>query len=277
MSQVTTPNIPLSHYGVLERKQAGSAQDLVIEQVLTLGYSVLEASYSAHEMDHISATFDLAYNQYVGTHGKSVLEKLDESNTMRAMLTWSDPVFAQLALNPLLLSTIERLIKGKFILNQQNGIINPPGARYNQGAWHRDFPYQHFVSSRPIAINALFCVDDFTADNGATFVLPASHKSEPFASQAYIEKNSVQITAKAGTFILLDCMLYHTGGFNQSQQARRAINHVFNIPYFKQQINIPLNLDPTGLSAEAKELFGFEYQEPPSVAAFFEKRKGRSA
>lgn len=35
--------------------------------------------------------------------------------------------------------------------------------------------YQHYVSSSPLAVKALFCVDDFTHENGSTFVLPASH------------------------------------------------------------------------------------------------------
>ena len=169
------------------------------------------------------------------------------------------------------------LIHGKFILNQQNGIINPPRADYNQGAWHRDFPYQHFVSSRPLAINALFCVDDFTIENGATYVLPASHKSGPFASKTFVERHAVQVVAKAGSFILLDCMLFHAGGFNQSSRPRRAVNHVYNIPYFKQQINIPLNLGAAGLSSQAKEVFGFTFQEPGSVADYLAQRKGSSA
>ena len=39
---------------------------------------------------------------------------------------------------------------------------------HHQSAFHRDLPYQHFTSSRPIAINALFCADEFTNENGAT-------------------------------------------------------------------------------------------------------------
>lgn len=269
--------IPNRHYGVLERTESGSSQDLVVEQVLSLGYAVLDAGYTHEEMTRISQAFDAARVHYVKTHGEAELQGLDELNTLRALLTWGDSVFMQLALNPVLMNTLKMLIHGKFILNQQNGIINPPKADYNQGAWHRDFPYQHFVSSRPLAINALFCVDDFTLENGATYVLPASHKSGPFASKAFVERNAIQVVAKAGSFILLDCMLFHTGGFNQSSKPRRAVNHVYNIPYFKQQINIPSNLGATGLSDHAKELFGFAFQEPDSVADYLAQRKGKSA
>ncbi|WP_457831307.1 phytanoyl-CoA dioxygenase family protein, partial [Staphylococcus aureus] len=80
-------------------------------------------------------------------------------------------------------------------------------------AWPRDLPYQHYVSSTPLAVNALFCVDDFTLDNGSTFVIPATHKEINYPSESFVERNAVQVTAKAGQYILLDCMLFHSGGF----------------------------------------------------------------
>ncbi len=65
------------------------------------------------------------------------------------------------------------------VLSQKNGIINPTNAaQYDQGAWHRDLPYQHVIFSWPMATNALFCMDDFTSENGAMNMLPATHKQE---------------------------------------------------------------------------------------------------
>jgi ectoine hydroxylase-related dioxygenase (phytanoyl-CoA dioxygenase family) len=98
-----------------------------------------------------------------------------------------EPIFLELAANPRILKICRTLVADYVTLNQQNGIINPPnGQRYNQAAWHRDLPYQHFTSSRPLAINALFCIDAFTVENGATKVLPASHREEAFPSDAFI-------------------------------------------------------------------------------------------
>src|SRR5690606_6948986 len=146
----------------------------------------------------------------------------DEFNTIRLLLSHHS-LFVDLATHSLLLELVGKLIYGKYILNQQNGIINPPDERYNQDAWHRDLPYQHFVSDRPIIINALYCVDEFTVENGATYVLPGSHKFSSFPSDEYILKNSIQICAPAGSFIVLDGMLYHRGSKNNTRHARRAI------------------------------------------------------
>src|SRR3546814_5583379 len=61
-------------------------------------------------------------------------------------------------------------------------IVNPAEHQsYGQGLFHRDLPHQHFVSSRPLAINALFCIDAFLEANGATLVVPA--RSEEHTSE----------------------------------------------------------------------------------------------
>jgi ectoine hydroxylase-related dioxygenase (phytanoyl-CoA dioxygenase family) len=80
------------------------------------------------------------------------------------------------------------------------------------------------------------------------------------------------VKAKAGQFILLDCMLFHCAGFNRSAKERRAINHVYNIPFFKQQINLPKNMHFDHLSSEAKALLGFNFQEPVSIETYLASR-----
>jgi hypothetical protein len=271
----TAGNVPEGSYGVLLQETSDSVFDTVAEQVRNLGYAVLESGYSDSRLAKLSVEFDKTRARYIELYGEFRLKELDEFHTIRAPLVHGDDAFIELALNENLISVLSKMILGKYILNQQNGVINPPQEAFNQGRWHRDLPYQHFVSTRPLAINALFCVDDFTVRNGATFVLPGSHKSEKFPSPGYVKRNAIQVEARAGSFILLDCMLFHAGGYNGTQLARRAVNHVYTIPYLKQQINLPMNLKSTDLSAEAREVFGFDYQESASIMDYFSRRPGK--
>lgn len=268
--------VPMNVYGVLHQDRFESWQDEVAEQVRRLGYAILDSGYTQAKLREISNAFDRARDWYVNTWGEARLRSLNEFHTIRALLTYGGAPFLQLAMNPGLIAVIQKLIVGKFILNQQNGVINPPGETYNQGAWHRDLPYQHYVSSSPLAVNALFCVDDFTLENGSTFVLPASHKAIAFPSEDYLLENAVQIEAKSGQYILLDCMLFHSGGFNRTAEERRAVNHVYSIPYFKQQINLPGNVSVDGLSVEAQDLLGFNYQEPASIKQYLASRSKKA-
>lgn len=271
-------NSPCASYGIAQQTQLTSELDAVVEQVRELGYAVISSKYTEAKIKTIAEQFDYVRELYVEMYGKTNLENINELHTIRSPLTHDEgDEFLSLALNENLLLAIKKLISGTFILNQQNGIINPAQETYNQGLWHRDLPYQHFVSSKPLAINALYCVDDFTCENGATFVLPASHKSEPFPSLSYVKKNAIQIEASAGSFILLDCMLFHAGGYNGTRFVRRAVNHVYNIPFFKQQINIPMNLNRNTLSNEEKEILGFSYLEPTSALDYLSGRKAKKA
>ena len=91
--------------------------------------------------------------------------------TARCPLVY-DEAFLALAAQAGVLALCRELLGDYVILMQQNGVINPSGQRHTQLAYHRDLPYQHFVSSRPLAISALFCIDPFTAETGATTVIP---------------------------------------------------------------------------------------------------------
>jgi ectoine hydroxylase-related dioxygenase (phytanoyl-CoA dioxygenase family) len=268
-------NIPESSYGVLQQNLSQNIFDEAAEQVRNIGFAVIDSGYSESELLQFSDEFNATRKRYVDTYGEQELKSINEYNTIRSPLTHSGDAFLKLALNENLMSALKKLIQGKFILNQQNGIINPPKETYNQAAWHRDLPYQHFVSTKPLAINALFCVDNFTIENGATFVIPASHKSEAFPSENYIKRNAIQVQAKAGSFILLDCMIFHAGGYNTTSSSRRAVNHVYNIPYFKQQINIPSNMESANLSAETRDILGFNYIESSSIAQYLSTRASK--
>lgn len=258
-------------YGVSVADTAPDAASRAAEEIRRLGYAVIDAGYTPTRLDAISAGFDRAQARYLEQFGADRLRSVDELNGIRLPMLF-DGVFADLAANDLVLRIIAQLIVGKFLLNQQNGVINPPGETYNQGAWHRDLPYQHFVSTRPLILNALFCVDDFTEDNGATWVLPASHLQEAFPSAAFVERHKRQVTAPRGSFVILDGMTFHRGGENRAALPRRAVNHVYAIPHIRQQIDMPRALGDTVTDPLLRDLLGYGQPLPASVEDYLAAR-----
>jgi ectoine hydroxylase-related dioxygenase (phytanoyl-CoA dioxygenase family) len=261
-------------YGVAEQTTATSDIDYACESLHLLGYAIVDCRYSPEWLESLSGAFDRARERYYADYGGiESLCAIDEQNTIRLPLVY-EPIFLELATNSRILEICNRMISGYVILNQQNGVINPPNAgQYNQGAWHRDLPYQHFVSSRPLAINALFCLDPFTLENGATKVLPASHHQEPFPSDHFVDTQALTVTAPAGSFIVLDCMIFHTGGVNLTERPRRAVNHVYSIPLVRQQIDLPRALgDHFMENAKLRKLLGYELPVAHSVAEYLASR-----
>jgi hypothetical protein len=263
-----------ARYGVIEQATSDTDVELACESIRHLGCAIVDGGYTPAWLASLSDAFEFARERYHSEHGgRESLRAIDEHNTIRLPLAF-EPMFLELATNGKILDICSRLVPGYVVLNQQNGIINPPrGERYNQGAWHRDLPYQHFVSSRPLAINALFCLDAFTIENGATKVLPASHRQEAFPSDDFVGANAATVTAPAGSFIVLDCMMFHSGGVNTTGTPRRAVNHVYSIPLLRQQIDLPAALGDDFVNDNAlRKLLGYDVPTPRSVAAYFASR-----
>lgn len=266
----------IARYGVKEASEARDDIDVAIEELELLGFTALDAGLDEARLDALSEAFDRAADTYRADAARRGfdLAAVKEADVIR-VLPQAAPEFLAVACNERLHTLLGRMMGDYYILNQANGLINPANNKgFSQAAFHRDLPYQHFVVSRPIAINALFALDTFTLDNGATHVIPGSHKRERFPSEETIRRLSRQVTVPRGTFIVLDCMVYHAGGTNRSPNDRRAVNHVFTIPMFRQQIALaPIFAGTEGLTDWQKRLLGFGLEEYASVERWLESRR----
>lgn len=264
----------IERYGVNEQTVSLDAIDKAVEEIRLCGFSIVDSGYGQDELKHLSQAYASARMQMEALFGgREALSQIDEHNTIRVPMMY-EKIFLDLALNPTILSLCKRMLGDYFVLNQQNGISNPGnGGHYNQAAFHRDLPYQHFVADRPLAINALFCLDDFTNENGATLVIPGSHKQGAFPSDEVVEKLKQQITAPSGSFIVLDCMLFHSGATNKTNRERLAVNHVYSIPLLKQQIDLPSTLgEKFTQDAEVRKILGYDISTPHDVASYYKSR-----
>ena len=223
-------------YGIREREQDGDALAFHVERIRAIGYSVLDSGISRQDIDRLGTSLDAILDRQAQEFGGiDQLVRIGDAYTARCPLVYDDG-FVELVRHPLLLRLCRRLLGEYVQLMQQNGVVNPPSENHPQGAYHRDLPYQHFVSSRPLALSALFCIDPFRVETGATTVLPASHLNERFPSDDVMASIETPIEAAPGAFIVFDSMLFHRAGANRSGRPRRAVNHVFTVPIIAQQI-----------------------------------------
>ena len=119
-------------------------------------------------------------------------------------------VFRSIGLNPRLLPIIQQVLGRGCNLSNVNGLTMIPGGDTQK--LHMDA----FESSPGtcIYINALHCLDDFTQANGSTrTVVPYSHKKvwtrETLTPD--MEKQSINLTAKAGSVIAYNGALFMPG------------------------------------------------------------------
>lgn len=262
-------------FGVKEFSHTSSDLERHVEEIKLAGYSILPDVLSSAEVNEARGKIDRIYElqlQEVG--GSAQLEAINDSYTARCPLAY-DEFFLDVACHPRVLAIVEAFLGDYYTLMLQNGVINVPisGDEQNAGYWHRDLNYQHFVSSRPVSISALFCIDEFSDETGGTLVLPGSHKTEAFPSRDFVLKHKTGIAAKPGSAMVFDSMLYHCSGHNRSSVVRRGINHMYTIPFIKQQISLPKILkgkhsDDPFLS----KFLGYESEPDESVVEFRKRR-----
>ena len=88
----------------------------------------------------------------------------------------------------------------------------------------------------------------------------------------------MQVSAKAGSILLFDSMVYHRSGLNRSGRVRRAINHIYSLPLIKQQISLPHMLggkfsdDPF-----LRRFLGYDTQTGEDVRAWREFKLGMAS
>jgi len=271
-----TPLSPFYHMQTVTTYGITNAENQInplIEEVQRLGFTVLRDVVSKDICAEARQRLDAVYDRQAEELGAASLASIKEMDLARLPLSYDEWFLKFLAL-PQVIDIVTDLLGEFHILNLQNGIINRPSVQHHQASWHRDLPYQNWVCTQPLAINALFCIDDFSTETGGTYMLPHSHRFEKFPSASYVENHESPVSADAGSVIVFDAMLYHRAGANNSQRVRRGLNHLYTIPLLKQQISMPSALHASDIDPPSalRRLLGYDALEPASVLDWRQRR-----
>jgi ectoine hydroxylase-related dioxygenase (phytanoyl-CoA dioxygenase family) len=110
---------------------------------------------------------------------------------------------------------------------------------------HRDqwaFDFFPFPSGFEVQCNTIWAMDDFTEENGATRVIPGSHK---LADKLQFEaSDTVPAEMPAGSVVFYTGSLYHGGGANRSDRVRHGLNLTYALGWLRQEENQYLSTPP---------------------------------
>jgi ectoine hydroxylase-related dioxygenase (phytanoyl-CoA dioxygenase family) len=207
------------------------------------GFVVLHDVIDADWLQNLRKTYEALMNEKYGpwhpdmNGGKETDFWNHEAGTRRlADLVSEGDVFDRIYTHPRLLATVACVLGGDFMLHSLNARDALPGQGHQ--ALHVDGqPLK--PGERPGVVNSAWLLDDFTVENGATRVVPGTHKLTGAVSAHVADPLAVHlqqriVTAPAGSVIVFNSYLWHSGTQNRTRTARRVIHAAFSKPSLQQ-------------------------------------------
>ena len=173
------------------------------------------------------------------------------------------PLVATLVEHPAVLELVGAILQPDYLLSANLAINVHPGETAQ--ALHADDGYCRIPRPRePMGVSAIWAIDDFTEDNGATEVIPGSHTwgdGEPDPD----DKRARQVTMPAGSAVVLMGTLLHRGGANRSTGTRLGVTPQYCQPWVRQIENMTLAVPPpvaSAFSPTVRALLGYSIHPP---------------
>ncbi|MGW6201473.1 phytanoyl-CoA dioxygenase family protein [Kribbella sp. NPDC055110] len=149
-----------------------------------------------------------------------------------------DPRFEVCFSHPRVLAAMRHVL-GDFRLSSLNSRAALPGKGHQ--ALHADFDHPVEPGQYEVC-NSIWLLDDFTPSNGATRVVPGSHRrgtmpGDEMPDPAAAHPDQIQLLGQAGTVVIFNSHLWHGGTQNHTNNPRRALHSYFTRRHLPQQLD----------------------------------------
>ena len=168
--------------------------------------------------------------------------------------------------HPRVLALLDRLFLPNYLLSQLQVIKILPGETPQM--FHHDDGFYPLPRPRAaLSAATIWAIDEFTAENGATVVVPGSHQWDD--RQPTDSDPRTAAVMPAGSCIFFLGTLWHGGGTNDSPAPRRAVTAQYCEPWLRTQEAFTLSVDADtarAVSPDIRRMIGYSVH-PPFVGA----------
>ncbi|HKS50116.1 MAG TPA: phytanoyl-CoA dioxygenase family protein [Amycolatopsis sp.] len=242
-------------------------QEELDDAVRNRGAVILSEAYSREQCE----TFLSQIEDYLREHpeeaeyaASSVLGYFQgETTSTLHSLVGTIPCAASMVLQRDIVGCARRVLKplsDTILLTIAEYMARHPGVERQQ--LHCDtFSWRHVPGGEnPIALTVMAAMSDFTAENGATWVVLDSHGGPPDVP-APDWSAAVQAEMRQGDALLFRADLFHAGGANTTESdVRRIFSMGFQVAWLRTVENSTLSVPPpkaAELEPELQELLGY--------------------
>jgi len=228
---------------------SGDALDRALGEIEEQGYTVLEDVIGGDLLDSLSEELlRIEHDREIGPSPND----FEGHKTVRIynLLAYGSP-FSRIPIHPALLPVVEGVLDDGCLISSISSISIGPGEKPQP--IHADD--QIIALERPhaaIVCNSMWAVTDFTEANGATRIVPRSHKDSNWPEYGSREIESIPAEMKRGSILVWNGSLWHGGGANQTDETRLGIAMNYCAGFLRQQENQQLGV-PRNVASEFPE------------------------
>jgi ectoine hydroxylase-related dioxygenase (phytanoyl-CoA dioxygenase family) len=235
----------------------GAPVEAVAAQVLADGYAIVPNVAAPAMIDVMRASLEPLLdrtepgnNSFLGHRTRRVFSLLAKVRT-----------FDDAILDPLVLGVADRILVHHQMCVATAIQIHP--GEVAQTLHADDGVYPLPTSMGPLTLNSMWALDDFTAENGATRLVPRSHR---WPEKRLAEADEIVVAEMpVGSVLLYLGSLLHGGGANASERARLGVVIEYAVSWLRPQENLGLVYPPDvvrGLPERLQELLGYNLYPP---------------
>lgn len=242
------------------------------------GYVILRNRIPKEWLNILSKSIDKSFYQHKEIQLKNNNDIKTDGVALHVLL--SNPIFLNFLKYLQQIEFIKELqdeyFHSKCILNSFSALNNLPNQPNFSATIHRDLRF--YSGNFPIMINCLVMVDDFTIENGGTYLLPNSHLEERKPSDEEFLSKAIQATGKRGDILLFNANVWHSSAPNKTQNNRRAIPITFSKSFMKQLLDYPRAIGYEKIEEfdyEFQQLLGYHSRVPASLEEWYQPEEKR--
>ena len=222
------------------------------------GYVVFERIVPAEAVEAVRA--DVASR--LGPRGRNGFEGF-ATQRLYGVLEKTDACDA-LVEHPLVLGMLDRILEPNYLLSQVQAISISPGEA--QQPLHHDDAFYPWPRPRPpLAGTAMWALDAFTEQNGATVVIPRSHCWPSRVPDSSDLRSARPVVMPEGSLLFFVGTLWHAGGANRAEAPRLALTAQYCAPWCRPQENFSLSVSRERArrsSEHLKRMLGYSIHPP---------------
>jgi ectoine hydroxylase-related dioxygenase (phytanoyl-CoA dioxygenase family) len=226
-----------------------------------LGCVVVENVLSPAEIDALTGA--IAELEAGHPLGRNVFEG-QRSHRLYSLIARGRP-FEDIAQHPVALEILDATLQPNWLLSNCQSIRLYPGE--TRQPWHTDDGFYLVPRPRtdPLGMSSIWALEPFTAVNGATEVVPGSHRWGREHPDDHEQLDVVAAEMAPGSVLWFDAALWHRGGANDSDGTRSCMTLQYCQPWLRPQESQLLIAPPDvarGLPDRVRTMVGYSIHPP---------------